>query len=52
VTDPEVFFWAEDEAIHLSRRASFEVNNKVMRGGCNKSTIDRIHLIFDYYDQA
>jgi len=52
VTDPEVFFWAEDEAIHLARGAAFEVNNKVMHGGCNKSAIDRIHLIFDYYDQA
>ena len=25
---------------------------KVMHGGCNKSAIDRIHLIFDYYDAA
>lgn len=50
VTDPDVFFWAEDEAIHLPRGLAFEVNNKVQHGGCNKSSLDRIHLIFDYYD--
>jgi len=52
VTDPEVFFWAEDEAIHLARGTAFEVNNKVLHGGCNKSAVDRIHLIFDYYNAA
>ena len=52
ITDPQVFFLAEDEAIHLPRGSAFEVNNKVQHGGRNDSSIDRIHLIFDYYDSS
>jgi len=50
VTHPEVCFKAEDEAIHLERGFAYEVNNKVKHGGINPSPIDRIHLIFDYYE--
>jgi len=50
VTHSDVHFWAEDEAIHLARGAAYEVNNKVEHGGRNASDIDRIHLIFDYYE--
>ncbi|MGE0493106.1 MAG: aspartyl/asparaginyl beta-hydroxylase domain-containing protein [Vulcanimicrobiota bacterium] len=50
VTKPEVVFIAEDEAYHLSAGRAWEVNNRVLHGGRNPSTIDRIHLIFDYFD--
>ena len=50
ITDPEVKFWVEDEEIYLPRGAAYEVNNKLMHGGANRSDIDRIHLIFDYFD--
>lgn len=50
ITDPAVEFWVEDEVIHLPRGAAFEVNNKLMHGGANRSNIDRIHLIFDYFE--
>jgi len=50
VTDPDVHFLAEDNAIHLPRGSAFEVNNKVKHGGRNNSSSDRIHLIFDYYE--
>ena len=49
VTSPEVFFLSEEEEIHLPRGAAYEVNNKVMHGGRNRSGEDRVHLIFDYY---
>jgi len=50
ITHPDVKFWEEDESIHLPRGAAYEVNNKVMHGGINGSGIDRVHLIFDYFD--
>ena len=52
ITHPDICFKAEDEAIHLARGYAFEVNNKVLHGGINPTTIDRTHLIFDYYDAA
>jgi hypothetical protein len=52
ITHPNIEFQAEDEYIHLPRGAAYEVNNKVEHGGRNTSDIDRIHLIFDYYEAA
>ena len=50
VTHPDVVFFEEDEELHLRRGIAYEVNNKVLHGGANRSPIDRVHLIFDYYD--
>ena len=50
VTSSDVFFWAEEESIHLARGNAWEVNNKVMHGGINGGAEDRVHLIFDYYE--
>lgn len=50
ITHPDVKFYEEDEELHLPRGKAWEVNNKVPHGGRNDSPIDRIHLIFDYYD--
>ncbi len=52
ITHPDVEFWEEDDAYHLRRGHAYEVNNKVLHGGCNPSPIDRVHLIFDYYEGA
>jgi len=49
ITHPAVEFWVDEEIAHLPRGAAYEVNNKLMHGGANRSGIDRIHLIFDYY---
>ena len=42
----------EDEVAYLPRGAAYEINNKLLHGGCNRSSIDRIHLIFDYFEAA
>lgn len=51
-TNKQVHFLAGKVAYHLRQGIAYEVNNRVMHGGVNKSTTDRIHLIFDYYDAA
>ena len=50
ITHQDVVFWEEDESIHLPRGGAYEVNNKVEHGGANRSPIDRVHLIFDWFD--
>ena len=49
-THPDVQFLVEDNAYNLKRGLAYEVNNKVIHGTNNPSLIDRIHLIFDYYN--
>lgn len=51
-THPKVEFWEEDASFYLAPGHAYEVNNKIMHGGANKSDEDRTHLIFDYYDAA
>ncbi|MCA9792616.1 MAG: aspartyl/asparaginyl beta-hydroxylase domain-containing protein [Candidatus Eremiobacteraeota bacterium] len=50
VTESQVVFVAEDQSYHLAAGRAWEVNNRVPHGGRNPSSIDRIHLIFDYFD--
>jgi len=43
----------EDKACYfLEKGCSYEVNNKIPHGVRNLSNVDRIHLIFDYYESA
>ncbi len=51
-THPDIGFLIQDRRYHLARGQSYEVNNKRLHGTCNPSPVDRIHLIFDYFDGA
>ena len=44
-TNPKVEFWEADDAFYLAPGHSYEVNNKIMHGGANRSDEDRIHLV-------
>lgn len=50
VTDPMVRFYVEDRDYLLERGRAYEVNNRVMHHVVNRSALDRVHLVFDYYD--
>lgn len=50
-THPAIQFLEEDNIYYLERGRAYEVNNKVIHGTYNPSLTDRIHLIFDYYEQ-
>ena len=52
VTSSGVEFWEEDAVYHFDVSRAYEVNNRILHGGTNKSTIDRIHLIFDYWNNV
>jgi hypothetical protein len=49
-TGPEVLFFVEDRAYHLTRGRAWEVNNRRHHEVHNESDHDRVHLIFDYFD--
>jgi len=51
-TSPEVEFWERNDTYHLERGWAYEVNNRIPHGGCNPTSQDRVHLIFDYFDPA
>lgn len=51
-THPDIGFLIQDRRYHLARGQAYEVNNKRLHGTCNPSPVDRIHLIFDYFDGA
>lgn len=36
---------------HLSRGYAYEVNNQIPHGGANRGTVDRVHLIFDFFER-
>ena len=48
-TYPEVEFWEADQTYHLDEGRAYEVNNRILHGGQNRSAHDRVHLIFDYF---
>jgi hypothetical protein len=52
LTAPEIDFIAEGSHYHLELGSAYEVNNRVLHGGINRSSVDRVHLIFDYFDGA
>jgi hypothetical protein len=49
VTSPDIEFYEAKSTYHLGEGFAYEVNNKIPHGGMNKSSVDRIHLVFDYY---
>lgn len=51
-TNEEIMFVAENKPYHLKRGFAYEVNNRVLHGGINPSNTDRIHLIFDYFNEV
>lgn len=51
LTSEKVEFLFEDAEYHLEAGRMYEVNNRVPHGGRNASDTDRVHLIFDYYDE-
>lgn len=48
VTNDLVDFSIGDEIFHLKEDFAYEINNLERHGVENRSTVDRIHLIFDY----
>ena len=50
-TSSEVLFYIEDEAFEMKEGHAYEVNNIVRHKAENHSSIDRIHLIFEYYNE-
>lgn len=52
ITHPKVRFFEGEAAYFLQRGLAYEVNNKIPHGVQNGSTLERVHLIFDYYDCA
>jgi hypothetical protein len=50
-THPDVQFLIEGCSYFLERGHAYEVNNKLVHGTNNPSPIDRVHLIFDYYNE-
>lgn len=51
ITHPKVQFVLEDRSYFLERGKAYEVNNRIRHGVTNHSDIDRVHLIFDYYQR-
>lgn len=49
-THPDIAFLIENQRHHLPLGKAIEVNNKLLHGTHNPTTIPRIHLIFDYFD--
>lgn len=50
ITDPAVKFIISDRSFHLETSHAYEVNNIARHGVVNNSSVDRIHLIFEMYD--
>jgi hypothetical protein len=47
-----VMTFADGESHHLAMGGAYEVNNRIKHGVHNPTRHDRIHLIFDYFDQS
>ncbi len=50
ITNQAVSFIEDNTTYHLKRGFTYEVNNRIPHSAENNSTIDRVHLIFDYFD--
>lgn len=51
-TNPQSIFLIGDDSKHLKKGVAYEVNNVVPHGAINNGNTDRIHLIFEVFDQA
>ena len=51
VTNAETTFMVEGTRYHLPEGQAFELNNMGVHGVVNGGQTDRIHLIFEYYDE-
>jgi hypothetical protein len=49
-TNEDVTFFVDDVPYHLEEGEAVEVNNMGLHAVENRSQMDRIHLIFEYYD--
>lgn len=50
VTSDKVTFVIDDMPYHFAEGEAVEVNNMATHAVANHSTVDRIHLIFEYFD--
>lgn len=51
-TNPKALFSVKDVTQHLEEGIAYEVNNVKLHGVVNKGEEDRIHFIFEVYDNA
>ena len=51
-TNPRVTFFVNDRPFHLEEGRAYEVNNIAPHAAENLGTTDRIHLIFEVFDQT
>lgn len=51
-TNPEAYFDVGGESFHLALGHAYEVNNVRHHGAHNDGDADRIHFIFEVYDEA
>lgn len=51
VTNPDVTFFVDDVPYHFVEGEAVEVNNMAYHAVTNRGTSDRIHLIFEYFDE-
>lgn len=51
ITNPGAVFCLERDEFHLAAGEAFEVNNLKQHGGRNRGSTDRIHFIFEVYEQ-
>ena len=49
-TSDQVTFWIDGKAYFLPEGEAVEVNNMAVHAVENRGSMDRIHLIFEYYD--
>ena len=52
VTNPDVEFYINSQSHYLEEGHAYEVNNIVPHNVLNKGKTDRIHLIFEYFDEC
>lgn len=50
VTNPQTFFFVDEQRFHLAEGHAYEVNNATRHSVVNGGSEDRIHLIFEYLD--
>ncbi|NMW32537.1 aspartyl beta-hydroxylase [Altererythrobacter sp. RZ02] len=52
ISNPDAIFTVGDTAQHLEVGRAYEVNNIVHHSAINRGDEDRIHLIFEHFDQS
>jgi len=52
ITDPQVLFYEKKQSFYLQVNNAYEVNNIIPHGVDNQSQNDRVHLIFEMFDNV